>query len=239
MLELHEGVSIARKSQKNAMKKRNNSSSIPRSVSVKDKEYRFKRTWALNITMNESTGFLGAGFDLEFNFALSQSNVNIGGVGTYGPTLPNSSEFSNLFDQFCIKGVRLTFYHSQNEFVVSSPSIVCPLFTYVVDYDDSNACVLTDLLQYPNVKTHSMLANGTRPLVTRLKPRPLLDVAGTGLLTSYAPSLGADTWISTSYATTPHYGLKLVWNTFGRSSNTDVGTLTVYCEFDLAFRHPK
>lgn len=189
--------------------------------------------------MNESTGFLGAGFDLEFNFALSQSNVNIGGVGTYGPTLPNASEFVNLFDQYCIKSVRLTMYHTANDFLVSSPSIVAPLFTFVNDYDDSSACVLTDLLQYPEVKTHSMLNNGTRPLVHRVKPRPLLDIAGTGMLTGYAPNLGADTWLSTSYATVPHYGVKLVWNTMGRSSNTDVGTLCVYAEFDLAFRHPK
>jgi hypothetical protein len=227
--------------KRNKNMNRNKNSMVPRPMSNKSvlNDHHFYRTWNLNIPMNASTGFFGAGFDLEFNFALGTSNVNIAGSGVYGPALPNSSEFVNLFDQYCLKSVELIINFSADGFPVSSPTFVAPLFSYIVDYDDSTSVALNDILQYPMVRHHNFLTNGYKPLHIRLKPRPLMDIASTGMLTSYAPSLNKDVWLSTSYSSTPHYGVKLIWNTFGVSNNVNYGQITIYCKIGLAFRNPK
>lgn len=113
-----------------------------------------------------------------------------------------------------------------------------PLLYAVPDYDDSQDATVAQLLQYPGVRTHSFLQNGYTPFVITLKPRPLRDVAGSGVLTSYSPDM-SNPWIRTAELATPYYGLKVASLPIGSTSSTVSGYVLITAFVDLEFVNPK
>jgi hypothetical protein len=210
--------------------------SVPRPVRT---NYTFRRTWNQIIPYTMSAGWNAAAYDLEFNFALSVSNINIGGVGTYSPSTPSYSEIVNLFDNYRIECVTLRIdwdFDSYNPAV--NATVAAPIIYHIADYNDSVAVALSDVLQYPDVKVHSFMTNGYSPLIIQMKPRPLTDIASTGVLTGYGPALRAP-WLSTSYATVPHYGIKLITGNFGLAAAGVTGSASCTCFIDFQTCNPK
>jgi len=201
--------------------------------------FRMRRSWTQDIGYYGANGWFNQGVpDFQINFAAGQSNINIGGVGVYGPTTPNSAELSNLFDQYRIAQVTVRIDWVYNSYPVSSGTAVAPLLYYVADYDDSGSAVLSSLLQYPGVRTHSFLQNGYTPLVFQVKPKPLRDVASTGLLTSYGPMTSAP-WIRTAELSTPHYGMKFCASQFGIGGTSLTGNITITTYIDMDMANPR
>ncbi len=209
---------------------------VPRPVGTR---YNFRRSWVQLIYYNPATGLNGSGSaNLQINFALSASNINLGGVGTFAPTCPSASEFSALFDQYKIIRVITRFDWSTN---VVDPALIAyatPLLHAVVDHDDSLDAGVTDLLQYPGLVTHSFLTNGYTPLVLEHTPRPLRDVASTGVLTSYAP-MEKNPFLRTTEMATPHYGVKAALGGMGASINAVIGYLSITTNIDVELINPK
>jgi len=200
---------------------------------------KIRRSWTQDISYFGTAGWFNTGaLDFQINFGASSSSINLGGVGVYGPTTPNSAELSNLFDQFKITNVTLRIDWDYNSYPVSSGTAVAPLIYYAADYDDSGSSPVSTLLQYPGVQTHSFLENGYRPLIVMVKPKPLRDIANTGVLTSYGPMTAAP-WIRTSEMTTPHYGLKFCAAQFGVGGNTYIGNIAITAYIDMEFANPK
>lgn len=198
-----------------------------------------RRSWTLPISYYGSNGWGNTTApDFQINFAASISNVNIGGVAVYGPNTPNYSELAAIFDQYRIAGVTVRIDWDYNSYPVSSGTAVAPLLYYVADYDDSSSAIVTDLLQYPGVQTHSFLENGYKPLIVSIKPKPLRDIASTGLLTAYGPMTTAP-WIRTTDLTTPHYGLKFCASQFGLGGTSQIGSIQITAYLDLEFANPK
>jgi len=207
---------------------------IPSNLTTK-----MRRTWTLDMGYYGNNGWANTGaLDFQINFAASQSNVNLGGVGFYGPTTINSAELSNLYDQYRLLQVTVRIDWNYNSYPVSSGTAVAPLIYYVADYDDSSSSVISTLLQYPGVKTHSFLQNGYKPLIISVKPKPLRDIASTGVLTSYGPMTSAP-WIRTAEMATPHYGLKFCATQFGIGGAVLVGNVTITCYIDLELANPR
>jgi len=209
---------------------------VPRPIRT---NYPFRRSWNQVIPYTMSGGWNASAFDLEFNFALSASNINIGGVGTYSPSTPSYSEIVNLFDNYRIENITLRIdwdFDSYNPAVNST--VAAPLIYHIADFNDSGGIALSDALQYPDVKVHSFMMNGYSPLIIALKPRPLTDIASTGVLTAYGPTLRAP-WLSTSYATVPHYGIKLVTGNFGLTAAGVTGSANITCFIDFQTCNPK
>lgn len=201
--------------------------------------FRIRRSWFQVIEYYGTSGWFNSGNpDFQLNFGASVSNINIGGVGVYGPATPSSTELSNLFDQYRMVGVTVRIDWDYNSYPVSSGTAVAPLLYYVADYDDSGSSSVTDLLQYPGVQTHSFLENGYRPLIVQIKPKPLRDIASTGLLTAYGPMTTAP-WIRTADMTTPHYGLKFCASQFGLGGTAKIGSINVTAYIDMEFANPK
>lgn len=201
--------------------------------------HKIRRSWTLPISYWGTQGWANLGSpDFQINFAASVSNVNIGGVGIYGPNTPNASELSALFDQYRIVGVTVRIDWSYNSYPVSSGQSVAPILYYVADYDDSGGAIVTDLLQYPGVQTHSFMENGYNPLICHIKPKPLRDIASTGLLTAYGPMTTAP-WIRTSDMTTPHYGLKFCASQFSIGGTLNIGSIQITSYIDMEFANPK
>lgn len=207
---------------------------MPRNV-----PFKIRRTWQQDITYYGTQGWFNTGAqDFQINFAASASGINIGGTSLFGPVTPNSAELSNLFDQYRITGVTLRIDWCYNSYPVSGGNAVAPLLYYVADYDDSTAATVANLLEYPGVVTHSFLENGYKPLIVSVKPKPLRDVAGTGLLTAYGPMSSAP-WLRTSEMTTPHYGLKFASQIFGLSGTANIGSIHITAYLDMEFANPK
>ncbi len=201
--------------------------------------FKIRRSWTQDIGYYGTNGWFNQGVpDFQINFAAGQSNVNIGGVGVYGPSTPNSAELSNLFDQYRIAQVTVRIDWVYNSYPVTSGNAVAPLIYYVADYDDSGSAVLSSLLQYPGVRTHSFLQDGYTPLVFQVKPKPLRDIASTGILTSYGPMTTAP-WIRTAELSTPHYGMKFCASQFGLGGSVLIGNISITCYIDLEMANPR
>lgn len=209
---------------------------VPRPVVT---SYKIRRAWTQQINYSPTGGWFASGSgNLQISFAGSASDIRVGGVSTFGPTLINSSEFSALFDQWRINSVTLRFDWNSNSYSPVDNAAVAPLLYYAPDYDDVNDAGVSSLVQYPSVRTHSFLQNGYTPLVYTFSPKPLRDVAGSGLLTSYAVENGKP-FIGTGYLTTPYYGFKLAAAAFGGSGSTTIGQVLITCYTDLEFINPK
>ncbi len=198
-----------------------------------------RRSWTQDIGYYGTAGWFNSGaLDFQINFAAGQSNINLGGVGVYGPSTPNFAELSNLFDQYRIHQATIRIDWDYNSYPVSGGTSVAPLIYYVADYDDSGSSPVSTLLQYPGVKTHSFLENGYSPLIVSVKPTPLRDIASTGVLTSYGPMTSAP-WIRTAEMGTPHYGLKFCASQFGIGGTALIGNVTITCYLDIELANPR
>lgn len=202
--------------------------------------YSFRRSWVQQLAYNPTLGWSNAGSNnIQISFALGTSQVYTGGASTWGPATPVVSEITSLFDQYKILRVTTRFDWSMNAYQPTADiSYAAPLLYYAVDHDDLQDANVAALLQYPGVGTHSFLTNGYKPLIIEHTPRPLVDVASTGILTAYAPS-EKNPYISTSYPDVPHYGLKLAALSMGGSANATIGYLEITTFIDFEVINPK
>lgn len=175
---------------------------------------------------------------LQVTFAPSSTDWRIGGASVYSDVLPNVTEFSNLFDQWKLVRIYLRIDVPMGYSNSGAGPIIVPNLYYVPDYDDSQNATLTDILQYPQVKQHQFNLGGYTPLIMEMSPKPLRDVAGSGISTTYGPMTAAP-WLRTADMSTPHYGIKIVFDTMGVTTSTAPVTLVATLYYDLEFTNPK
>lgn len=234
------GFTIPNSKSKRQKSRRNHKrrSSVPRSVGGPD--YKISRTWTTNLNMNQSTGFAGGSFDLAMSFALGNPIVKSGGVIVASITTPGYTDFTALFDSYIIDSVDLEIFYSNNTSSETTPTICAPLFHYVNDYDDIISPTLTEILQYPSVQSKVMLEGGGSVLRHTLRPRPMgVVIANAGTFTGQTNNLTGPVWLDAASADIPHFGFKLFWNNFGRSTNSDIGTVMINCKTNFRFRQPR
>jgi len=175
---------------------------------------------------------------MQFTFAPGATNYRLGGVSIYNDAIPNASEFTNLYDQWKLVDVVIRFDYTTNILSNSGVAYSPPLILFASDYDDPGDAAVTDLLQYPEMSTHCFNTNGYKPLILKLKPRPLRDVAGSGVATSYSP-MEVIPFIRTSEFSTPHYGLKCALQSNGASVSAVIGYFQMTIWLDMEFTNPK
>lgn len=182
-------------------------------------------------------GTVGAN-SLQMSFAPSAIDYRFAGTSIYTDSLPSVTEFSALFDQYRISNVMIRIDYTLGLWENSGVSYKAPLIVCVVDHDDSGNAVVADLLQYPQVVTHSFDQNGYTPFIASFKPNPLMDVAGSGVSTGYAPMKIAP-FIRTANLSIPHYGFKLAIMGNGASVNAVIGYFQITIYVDLEFINAK
>lgn len=199
-----------------------------------------RRTSQRTIAVSAANGLDGFGsYDMELEFNVGSISYRFGGTGIYTDNLPNTSEFTNLFENWRLAGVTVridTPLGISNS--LTNPGTLMPLILYAPDYNDGTGVSRTDLLQYPQLKVHNFYKEGYTPLMFELNPVPLRDIAGSGVLTSYSPMAKAP-WLRTADFTTPHYGVKFFFDFFGANTSTSglPFQVTIFC--DLEFTNPK
>lgn len=180
---------------------------------------------------------VGTSPTMQLSFAPSATDYRINGVSVYSTALPGASEFYALFDQYKIMSVTVRIDIPASYANGGTTPINLPNLYYVADYDDSADCGITDMLQYPQVQVHNFYKDGYTPFMVKLSPKPLRDIAGSGISTGYGPMPTAP-WIRTAEPSIPHYGLKLAFDFFGLIQTADIPMVTTIW-YDLAFTNPK
>lgn len=176
---------------------------------------------------------------MQVTFSPGATDWRLGGVSVYTDALPNSAEFSNLFDQYKVSNVMVRCDYTINNLTNSGPtSAGVPLMFHTLDYDDPGDLTLNGMLEYPQSRVHSFQTGGYQPLMLSFKPRPLMDVAGSGVSTGYSPTQVVP-FLRTAEMTIPHYGLKFAINVNGASGGTIIGYFRFVIWYDLEFTNPK
>lgn len=138
--------------------------------------------------------------------------------------VPNASEFTQLFDQYCIKMVKMSLIPRFTE--VSNTSTQGNIWS-VLDYDDSIAPPNVDtVLQYENVKRTRMSQIHTR----YFKPAVADEIYATGVATTYGAK--KNQFLDCTNDAVEHYGVKLWFDT--RATNV---IYDVQIKFYLAFKN--
>jgi len=197
-------IPVSRKRSRSIPKRRSLRSRIPRSLKY-DGETRLTRTVYGRI--NLSTG----GFEIGVSsFGAVNIVYDVAGVTVYGNAststrfdVPNSAEFSALYDLVKIDKVELT-WNSNVQASSDATALRAPRFLICNDYNDGATSVsLTDIQQHSDA-TAKFNTDGTANK-WMVKPKYQRIVYYTALTSSYEPNNGfvnADTAI-------PHYGTKL------------------------------
>lgn len=119
-----------------------------------------------------------------------------------------TTDFTNLFDRYKITGVKYKIMFQCNTAAVQG-SQVLPILHYVKDEDDNNIpSSLNDINQKQLCKVKVMGA--TTMISYFIKPKVAKDIYQSAIATSYAVEKAP--YINSTYATTPHYGLKAWMN---------------------------
>jgi hypothetical protein len=182
------------------------------------------------------TGSLVLGFDLEFTFELSQTIIAVNGSTAITTANPGFTEFTSLFQQYCIEAVEIQVLFDSNTESLANSGDSLPVMVVAVDYRDANSTTVSTLLQYENVRVIQLgnLRNQDGQ-VFMLKPRAQ-KLVYSGVSSSYevAP---ANSYYSTEYPSIPHYGIKLVYDPVIQSGASNIiGHISFYVKYHLSFK---
>lgn len=140
-------------------------------------------------------------------FIAGSTLVDVGGrlIGQLSQ-VPNFGEFTALFDQYKIMGIKWRFSPRANSAEAGTNQGLVKFMT-AIDYDGApagaSAPVMTDLLQYESLKVTS----SNREHVRYVKPRIASTVYNTALTSGYSARTA---WLDCENNAVPHYGLSYV-----------------------------
>lgn len=141
----------------------------------------------------------------------------------------NKANFTNLFDQFRIRKVKVDFIPVLATQSIAQVASSIPIGTVItaIDYDNINALGNAPY-DYPGVKEHQCIRRFTRTL----RPRPAVS-AFQGTFAAYASEKNT-LWMDTQYTNVEYYGLR-VW--FPEATGANVVGYRVLCKYWLDFRY--
>lgn len=141
-------------------------------------------------------------------------------------SLPDPTEFTNLFDTYRISKVKLDFYPL---FIDTSATVPYPPMITAIDYDDSVATAYAVLQEYDT----SVVSQTGTYFQRVLTPRVALAAYG-GAFTQFAQAK-AEQWLDCASPGVTHYGLKYALPITGAAN----GVWLVEATYMLQFRESR
>jgi len=150
-----------------------------------------------------------------FNFKRTCELPNVQTVAGVTPTiftyrfnltqLSSYTEFTNLFDFYRIKGVKITFYPPSNVAATGVVNMPIGEFYSIIDNNDSAVPTAADMLEYPTLRRTYF----NRPHKRYFKPLAIQSgvYIESGVNTGYR-SLPSSTWFSTQDPSVTYFGIK-------------------------------
>lgn len=184
---------------------------------------------------------VNTGENLALQFRLDQVDVYLNGSFSSSFAVPNYTEFTSLYDEYCIKRVDVFVLPSWSNANVSSlVTSWLPWIVHAVDYDDTSSTSAPSLMQYPDAQFTQLLGSqgrvNTAPLRVikpRAKAQVMTSAGGSGV---FHPR--GDMWIVTSNPTCPHLGFKMSLDDYygGGTTSTNTGGLNIICKYYISCR---
>lgn len=154
--------------------------------------------------------------------------------------LPNASEFTSLFDQYQIVGLKIKLVPNNTEItinkayngstVVQTAAQGVPQCLSVIDYDDANVLSnKNEYLEYQNVR----MFNVVTPHKRYFRPRVAVAVYQNPVTTGYGNT--SRMWIDTTFPDVQHYGFKMYLDS-SVSAIDDLIAYQMYVTYYLKFR---
>jgi len=195
---------------------------VRRPLRTNPKIHGFTRTMNVaTISVDGTTGYMGAE-----TFQLS--------------SLPNYTEFTNLYDQYQICAVKVEYMPKFGSAVPietgTSGQVFIGSFHTAIDFDDDTTpASANELMQYGSYRRTRQSSKHIR----YLKPAWLAQTYETALTTGYSPQWNK--WLSTNDPTISHYGLKIVADPISFTGSAPNVTMdyTVYIKYYIRFRSVK
>lgn len=154
-------------------------------------KYRRSCLKASNISTNTTTG----GLVVAYTFALTD--------------LPNSGEYTALYDQYKITGIKLAIiWRSSNLSMIetnNTQGVGMPYMYYVVDRDDATVTSISDMREFSKAKRFEF-DTGKRVCNIFFKPNTLVETYLSAVTTGYQVQF--DRWIDMSQPALPFWGFK-------------------------------
>lgn len=149
--------------------------------------------------------------------------ATFGGMAFRFSDMPNFAEFTVLYDQYKITGVKLMFIPQMTDNTSATQNV--GTFMYFYDYDDSSSAGLSldTFYQKMNLK---MRQAANRPF--KLFFRPKAGIAGVQSVSgNQVASLPRSTWLDCASPDAFYYGLKWAWS----NVNITTPSLLVYATY--------
>lgn len=143
----------------------------------------------------------------------------------------NSSEFTNLYDQYMITYVKYFFYLEVDPSAQSAATAIYPKLYTARDQDDSVILSQNEMRERGNLKIYVL--NPNRPVAIGYKPNVLTTQFFNGVTAGYTPVWSQ--WLDANNASVPHYGLKVNIDNF---TNTNY-RLRIEAKVWLAMRNSR
>jgi len=165
------------------------------------------------------------------NNLLSQNSFNFSFALS---SLRNSTDFTNLFDQYRIDKVDLYFRLVNNPDAQTSTTVASsyfPTLWYVKDVDDTTSMTVADMQEKQGVKR--VIMNPQTLVKISVVPKFQKMVYQTLTNTGYGPASG---WLDCVDTNVPHYALKTVFNVPATGVDWNV---EVQAKYHCSFRGPQ
>lgn len=187
----------------------------------------------------EFTTGSNSGQNLALQFRLDEVDVYLNGSVASTFAVPNYTEFTNLFDQYCIKKIDVYILPSySNMNFTSSYAYTLPWIVHAEDNDDIASTGSQSLMQYNGAKFTQLM--GQMNSLSSIPLRTITPKANSLVATSTGGTGQsiASPWINTTNVNVPHYGFKMALDDSynGVSPGTTVFFLNIVVKYHFAFR---
>lgn len=229
------------KTKSRTWKKRTNKSSFKAKLMKQPTSFnihRFKRwTTPNNMTLTQRGASIGS-FNTSNGYWIAQTNAAIAVPGYYAfsiafclADLPDYAEFTALYDQYRIDGVKVKILpvNTSSDNPTSSTYMNGGFIHTAIDYDDYNLVALSEagineIRCKPSYKVRNITNN--KGINIFLRPRIATPVYGAGAFTQYAQA-PRKMFLDCGSPSTQHYGIK------GLLEVVQYNTVSVYMPFKI------
>lgn len=200
----------------------------------------FWRKTEINIALNQSTGFGGGGLNVNWGFALGRIIGFVNGAFSYAPSVPNASDFQNLFDYYKIDAVKMQIFFTKNTSDQAGGSTIgMPIFIVANDFDDiGETMTLNSMLERVGSRHVQFNADNLNGITHYIKPKATSVVVQTDVVTgvnsvSQAGIVFGTQWLDTATSNIVHNGIKVFYDNQGLTTATALGNITFV--FDVCY----
>lgn len=173
--------------------------------------------------------------------------ANIQGSDLYAPYIPltaidgvnlyslnnvvNATDFTNLFNEYCITGVKLSFnLRRMQQTSPTTSSCTIPTLYFNIDYDGRTIIPANLNAMLEKSTLQRRILEPGKPVTIWVKPRVSNLVYQSTLVNAYGVGR-AEQWLSTDYPDAKHYGLAFAIDELRNTSNYVDITATYYMKF--------